>query len=229
MKRDLEEALAFLFPTREAEVQALLAPLVSDRVRWAVLAVSRGDESELLRCVIDAERDWRDVLQAESMSDEPRGSLIRALPRPEELAFRLHARELTRLGFFDRIVLSGAVAFDPPKEPLGVVEALTARMASSFGSAKWNEVSLDQARFLLSHIMRRGFSPKEEVKAPQLLAEFESFARAERAFVACDPDPPPITPDGKADRSRRPLNCRIGVVLLSAARAWGLWMTHAAE
>jgi len=96
-------------------VRALLSPPVNDRVRWAVLAVSRGDESEVLRCIMEAERDWRDVLQAESMSDEPRGSLIRALPRPEELAFRLYARELTRLGFFDRIVFSGTVAFDPPK------------------------------------------------------------------------------------------------------------------
>jgi hypothetical protein len=76
--------------------------------------------------------------------------------------------------------------------------------------------------------MRCGFSPKEEVKAPHLLAEFESFARIERAFATCDPDPPPITRDGKADRSRGPLNYRIGVVLLSAARTWGLWMTHAA-
>src|SRR5262249_908916 len=103
MKRDLDAAISFLFPNKIEEVRTHLGPLPNNRVRWAVLAWSRGDEKELEQHLKYALADWRDVLQSESMSDDPKGPGLRALPRPEELAFQLHARDLERLAFFDRM------------------------------------------------------------------------------------------------------------------------------
>jgi hypothetical protein len=226
MKRDLDAAISLLFPSKVEEIRARLLPLPSDRVRWAVLACSRGDEAEFNGHLKFALRDWRDVLQSESMSDDPKGPGLRALPRPEELAFRLHARDLERLAFFDRVVWSGAAAFESPQEPLFIVRALAERMAPHYGPATWAEAPLERARFLLLHVMQRSFANPEIAFAAELSKEFESFAPIERAFVSCDPDPPPILADGKPDRSHGPPNYRIGTVLLGKARAWGLWMVH---
>jgi hypothetical protein len=226
MKRDLDTAISFLFPGKTEEIRARLQPLPNDRVRWAVLACSWGDEAEFSQHLKYALADWRDVLQSESMSDDPKGPGLRALPRPEEVAFQLHARDLERLAFFDRIVWSGAAAFDPPMEPVFIVRALTERAAPRFGSATWVQASLEYVRFLLLQVLQRSFTAAEIAQAPHLLHEFESFVPIERAYVSGDPDPPPISADGKPDPSRGRLNYRIGVVLLGKARAWGLWMLH---
>src|SRR5262245_49819851 len=111
----------------------------------------------------------------------PRGAGVPALRS------RAYAARLLRP---HRVLRRGRIR--SPKEPIELVEVLTARMAPTFGLAKWKEVSLEHSRFLLSHIMRRGFSPNEEARAPHLLAEFESFARVQRAFATCAPDPPPL-------------------------------------
>ena len=43
MVRDVNAAIRLLFPGSEDQVRRHLEPLASDRVRWAVLALSYGD------------------------------------------------------------------------------------------------------------------------------------------------------------------------------------------
>jgi hypothetical protein len=226
MKRDLDAAISFLFPSQVDQIREHLAPLPNDRVRWAVLACSGGEMKAFDQHLKYALSDWRDVLQSESMSDTPKGPGLRALPRPEELAFRLHARDLERLAFFDRVVRSGAAAFDASQEAQGLVRALTERAAPHYGSAAFVEAPPERAHFLLLHVMQRSFADAETARASELLAEFESFATIERSFVSCNPDPPPIQPNGRPDRSGGRLNYRVSIVLLGRARVWGLWMVH---
>ena len=92
MRQDVEAALRFLFGERAGQARTALEPLDSDRVKWAVLALSEGDESQLADLVRAALDDYRDVLLgAEYHGPELTGPIIRALPRAEELAFKLHA------------------------------------------------------------------------------------------------------------------------------------------
>jgi hypothetical protein len=227
--RDVEVALKFLFPQRAEQARALLETLRDGPVKWAVLALSEGKESKLASMVREAESDYRNPLMwANSQSREPKGPTVRALPAAEELAFAIHARELERLGFFDRLVRAGAAVFDPPRDPLSVVRALTARAARSFRDPGWREVPLETARFLLLHVMQRSFTAAEMARAPLLLAEFESFAEVKGAFASNDPNELPLQPDGRQRLSPGPLNYQVGVVLLGHARAWGLWMEHGA-
>jgi len=227
--RDVEVALKFLFPQRAEKARALLETLREEPVKWAVLALSQGKESKLASLVREAESDYRNPLMwANSQSREPKGPTVRALPAAEELAFAIHARELEGLGFFDRLVRAGAAVFDPPRDPLSVVRALSARAARSFRNPEWREAPLQTARFLLLHVMQRSFTAAEMARAPPLLAEFESFAEVKGAFTSNDPSELPLQPDGRPRLSPDPLNYQVGVVLLGHARAWGLWMEHGA-
>jgi hypothetical protein len=227
--RDVNAAIRLLFPGSEDQVRRHLEPLASDRVRWAVLALSYGDPERFEHYLRDGLRDYRDVLMgAESCSPELKGPIVRALPASEELAFRFLRQELEGLGFFDRLVQSGALTFDPPQDPAAVVFALTKRLACGFDTSPWREVPMDTARFLLLHVMKRSFTEAEMARAPNLLEEFVSVAPVKRSFVSNLPEELPIESDGRPHRGSRPLNYKVGVVLLGQARAWGLWMVHAA-
>lgn len=228
MVKDVNAAIRMLFPGTEDQVRTLLEPLAGDRVKWAVLALSYGDLERLQHYLRDGLRDYRDVLAgAESCSPDFKGPIVRALPASEELTFRFLQQELKGLGFFDRLVHGGALAFDPPQDPVIVASALTERFARWFHAANWLEVPMDTARPLLLHVMKRSFTETEIARASNLLENFLSFAPVERSLVSDLPEVLPIKPDGRPHRGSR-LNYRIGVVLLSRARAWGLWMVHGA-
>lgn len=227
MVRDLSAAIKLLFPTSENEVRRLLEPLADDRVRWAVLALSSGDHEALERYLRDGQRDFRDVLTgAENVSPEPKGPIVRALPAAEALTFRLLEPELHELGFFDRLVRTGALVFDPPQDPVAVAAAMTERFARRFGPVNWRDVPLEEARALLLHVMKRSFAATELARAPGLVREFVSFAPVERALASTLPDELALEPDGRPRYRPGPLNYRVAVVLLGHARAWGLWMEH---
>lgn len=227
MVRDLSAAIKLLFPMSEDHVRRLLEPLGSDRVRWAVLALSGGDQEKLEHYLHDGLRDYRDVLVgAENFSPEPKGPIVRALPAAEELTFRLLQPELQRLGFFDRLVRTGALVFDPPQDPVAITTAMTKRFARRFGLVKWRGVPLDTARALLLHVMQRSVAAAEVARAPSLVEEFVSFAPVEQVFASSLPEELPLEPDGRPRYRPRPLNYRVAVVLLGQARAWGLWMEH---